>query len=58
MKTVFTICWLLEFPLLAMIISENKALIQAIDSAAIQPAIFIAVIAIASKHWNIIKKIV
>lgn len=58
MKTLFVICWLLEFPLLAVIISENLALIQTIESAALPPAVFLAVIGLASKHWDSVKKIV
>lgn len=58
MKNLFTICWLIEFGLLAVIVSDNKVIIQSIESAALPYAVFFGIIGLATKHWNIIKRLV
>lgn len=58
MKSLFTLCWFIELGLLAEIISENQEVFQAIDSAALPYAVFFAVIGLASKHWDRIRKLV
>lgn len=58
MKSLFAICWCIEFGLVAEIISENQEVIQAIDSAALPYAVFFGIIGLATKHWDRIKKLV